>query len=436
MSDVRALLLLEDEGALALNPDGSGALVIFDPETGKGAECCCEAACCFRVVNGWGTAAPCYNGHPGRCPGFPECCDWGRRFRLQVNYAGYFTFVGGSPTGGESSCNDSRSFSFSAVFECVPRFPDDGCPPIPRLLYCESFEFAFASEGSTHPFGCPTESGGGSGCGDLDDPVVRWADGRASKRFVMEALAFWLWSGNSGAFADASLIGPTLLWFEICEPANPCHVACAVDFEDGCPPTTLQHDFITADCRSGYAVTVLDQPYCVTTGDGDYRSYYGTCSGDWKVTALVLCDEGPCPPPPPPPLTCDEFLACFTSGNPCADVNGDGFVDGLDYDTFMNANPDCADISRGSEDQRTRKRQARLIRRAGASMKVQGYVQSRVPRPGQRGPVRPSRRPARRPAGPPVRMGGRLVGGRPLSRASLRAGVRRDPAGLVAGVRV
>lgn len=71
-----ALLLLEDDKALAIHPDGDG-MVLFDPDTGEGAECCCEscppASNCCPSASCWQNAVAAGGCFPTQNEGHTSC---------------------------------------------------------------------------------------------------------------------------------------------------------------------------------------------------------------------------------------------------------------------------------------------------------------------------------------------------------------------------
>jgi len=349
-----ALLLLEDEQALALHPDGDG-LVVFDGQTGEGAECCCGGAlgaCCTTT-------------------GFIECTTpratspttkCGRRVDLQLSgtltHDSRFLPRSGSPvivyrnqvsanlsvywkladeTGqdptcgtligyngastrtsvGENNGGDAWNFTkadttFLTGLPTLNRGWSRTFTPEPYLAPCQWSAFAVGGGPSQLPPGAAVV---------LFDPAAIVKNGNPTVGF------------------DASTgINTSESWF----PGSVLGVEC-----NGTRSKTLRPGFsneqqadLTWSASSGASGGSFSLSFSLRTGraDRDHDVESWVMSGTWSMAVTLCIGDGSSGAGWP---GCEAFRAAFIAGDAAADIDGDGFVTGKDFDLVLAEHPEC-----------------------------------------------------------------------------------------------
>lgn len=339
----KALLLMGDAPAdryLALQPDGAG-VVVFDPATGAGAECCCggTADCCM------------FDGGTSGCR--VGCCSWGSDFTLTFSGAStafcrrYF----GLPVESIGTATRTVTCSFSVRFRCV-----DGV----WAATCLGFDFDsnLVCPGPLNVWNRLGHRETLKGCAQMDLNLV---NGCMALLFAGNPAAF----GRPGLFDSITGSATTLGSGGQHAPCvgggdQPCSFSCVTDcgtdINTGAPVRGTASRAFAASCLAYSWSAADDRPRAWAGGNDQIESHW---SGSGTATITRNDDKCPCPP-----MTCEQFLNCFEQGLPCADLNGDGFIDPLDYAIFMNQHPDCSRTG-GKQGQRVR-----LMVAAGVRLKV------------------------------------------------------------------
>lgn len=268
---------------LAIAPGGR-RVVLFDPATGKGAECCCG-----------GASGPCANvcgsvaNEIGRCPGGTVCATDTTTGTPVEATRWRFDFAGsGSDIGplGTSSWNTAGNVEVGWVEEA------GGC----------FFRVIAATGTATYK-----PAGGVLVTVPLD--VAYWSTAPFDSRLLLNQFRLRDFAGAVGASnvsAYQSFFGPP----------SPCNLT----YTEGTAPDQVRWTRTYASTCAGGAMTANYTTIPVASSRG---SITFTCG----ITLLENCLA--------PVRTCDEWRSLWLAGDPQADLNGDGYVDAIDLDEIV-----------------------------------------------------------------------------------------------------
>ena len=269
---------------LALAP-GSRRVVLFDPATGAGGECCCGAG-----------GGPC-SGLCGSAVNAIGRCDGGTVCRLDTTT--------GTPieatrwrfdfTGSGSTIGFSNPILWSAS---------------------GSVEVGWMVEGANCVFQIIAASGSASYTSEGNPPIVTplnaafWASGLLNpvlylNQFRLRDFASAVTAFNLTAFG-AFVNGPV----------SPCNLT----YTEGTAPDQIRWTRTYSSTCSGGTMAANFTTIPVA-------SFRGSMTFSCGITIIESCA--------PPPLTCNEWQSLWLAGDPRADLNGDGFVDAIDLDEII-----------------------------------------------------------------------------------------------------
>ncbi len=344
-----ALLLLEDEQALAIHPDGDG-LVVFDGQTGEGSECCCGGvgACCQLPDQGrsWASIYALSN---------PKDILCGPTKRVDLSLTGRLIYHATNTYNG-SDRTVTVDVSHSLFWEV-----------------------------------------------DENDPscVVRWGEvGKQSRSWhhlwkfgtfvyrdvtITEDHRRFFPAGPLGHDDDEFGIGGLAMWALFAEIPSQRGAVFDIAFDDVLTNETTSDGTGYQTWGRGYRLTKMQSPFGWSTkpineaaGNFTYNknnrvaslAYQSTmtCDGGSHIGAFsdrITSDGGGGGPPTVSTETydvtlmwstkrtpcggstgapwpgCAAFLAAFIAGDPAADIDGDGFITGKDYDLVLDQHPEC-----------------------------------------------------------------------------------------------
>lgn len=353
-----ALLLLEDDQALALHPDGDG-LVVFDPETGQGAECCCEPTepnpCCETVQTAaYGPIIPtsCAGGACVQCIG-----SWDR---IDIQMTGTATRFHKNDDGSGGSVFPIYRVTYAVshgIFFELDRVPpgDPNFPCVQRQGYSGANSRSYVETLNGNPRFDHAEAH------RIDEGPLAFSEilGHDFEHnfSVRTAMAWAVWGPNQlTGFAFNSIL----------RKPN----------DTGTPGPYYGH--IQADTQidlNGNLVTGKTGNQSKTLPGGATRSLKWSATNDCSGGSchLEYHDLGPSGGPAGKrsqndvvfDLTwtftlrdcgtggtfpgCAAYIAAWLAGDAAADYNGDGFVNGDDYDAFSADHPECLDVVQPSQ---------------------------------------------------------------------------------------
>lgn len=326
------LLILDQDGALALHPDGDG-LVLFDPDTGAGAECCCGGAaeCCFPGWYGCNNLLP----HLGDTIAANRAEFTGTASFRYRDWSKDLGGGGGSPT----ERIDTGEVSLSLYWQGYDPGGGAGCLVESGELGAQSLRGKQTLNGATlfdrtETFRrkVPASLHWGHAYPEVASYRIAewylWPDVFGAK----EGTASWLLLGEV-PHSGVSYRNWAHLWQQLRQRPDL-----------GWPNSLLK------ECSGNYSRTLAGTVYsmvysgAVTAGGGNFGGTYRQTSANsaiemdislsWSVTLSCGGRSDAWP-------GCAAFLAAWLAGDAVADVNRDGFVSGDDYDLVLAAHPEC-----------------------------------------------------------------------------------------------
>lgn len=348
-----ALLLLEDEQALALHPEGDG-LVVFDGQTGEGAECCCGGvgACCQTPEAGrsWASVYALDN---------PKLVQCGPTRRVDLAFSGKIT---ANLTDTANGQNQTQTVDVSHAFfwevdendpNCVVRWGEVGEQKRKwtdvRYAFTTKYKDVTITETKRRrfpefPYGHADEEGGIGGLAmwplfnvipsiglfnfgsvwdlafhDVLTDLPLQADGTRYVAYDEQ----WRYLKLQAPFGwSTKPINEAAGAFTYNQPGRVAalNYASSVTCDGGAHNGTFS-DRITSNGGGGGGSTTRTITWTVSLAWTTQRTPCGSSGAGWPG--------------------CEAFRAAFIAGDAAADIDGDGFVTGKDFDLVLAEHPEC-----------------------------------------------------------------------------------------------
>jgi hypothetical protein len=351
-----ALLLLENDQALALSPDGD-SLVVFDPDTGAGAECCCGGSGSGPCCKTEGTYACLYTNALHSNPTTP--C--GKRTEVRITGTLKENITEYTPGAGLDDDKVRRTYAqkivstLGAFWELsdqkdpicrttggflVPNTRvSTGKETLPGFGYSESWSIT-KTDAAFDYWGRSYINAGGDGAAPCRwDSLGNLYGGGPPGAAGMCGAGIKTVNGGTQTGANIDPGAPVVGFFDAAYVDTHCSGTATVNGRDGngWGPVSTASYTASASATGGSFVGSLSVTTYSNNGRGGIfvsSERTVTVSVQWSVV-VTLCDSGPTFP------GCAEFAAAWLAGGAMADLNGDGFVNGDDYDLFAATHPEC-----------------------------------------------------------------------------------------------
>jgi len=337
--------------ALAIGPDGN--LIVFDPETGAGAECCCGGGepnpCCVDTqIVAFGQPFPttCTTGLCTVCTG-----NWDR---IEIHMSGTASVFAKNDDGSGSAnfpiYRVNYTVSHGIFYEVVP--VPEGDPDFPckqRQGYVGANERHYVETLNNAPrfdYTTPRRIDYGQ-LAFGEEPGQDFTRGFSSATLTPLMWAAWGPDQLTGfAFDsierkpnDTGTPGP---YFGFLSPTNDLNGqlvkgASGNQFKNDGGGASRSMKWNAAHTCAGGSAHWESHQIGPTGGPAGKRSQNDVVVDLTWTYVLRECGASAQP-------SCEAFIAAWLAGDNAADINGDGFLTGDDFDLFMDTRPDCRTV--------------------------------------------------------------------------------------------